>query len=174
MLDMSLRFYQTLQQFVASISAQLNDFRKFVASGSTMNAPSVATGLDSTSYLRYVLGSPCYAISLLHADIIVIHYACSLTFNRGWFNATVESDSQLAISLSSSKTPSPLSLATFVDDIRMWANNMQLSFSWVNRENNQVAQWVAHHTFSTTSWFGWDVSFPQKLTSLARSDLYGS
>nr|GEU95282.1 F-box domain, FBD domain, leucine-rich repeat domain, L domain-like protein [Tanacetum cinerariifolium] len=43
------RFYQSFQKFVASISAQLNDFQKFVASGSTMSAPSVATDLDSTS-----------------------------------------------------------------------------------------------------------------------------
>ncbi|GJX49896.1 hypothetical protein Tco_0276741 [Tanacetum coccineum] len=39
---------------------------------------------DSTGYLRYVLGKPCYVISPLHAEIIAVHYACSLASDRGW------------------------------------------------------------------------------------------
>ncbi|GKB89308.1 F-box domain containing protein [Tanacetum coccineum] len=66
---------------------------------------------DSTGYLRYVLGKPCHAISPLHAEIIAVHYACSLASDRGWFNATVESDSQLAISLACSEATPPWSLA---------------------------------------------------------------
>ena len=68
-----------------------------------------------------------------------MHYACSLAFNRGWFNVIVESDSQVAISLSFLESPPPLSLAALVDDIRFWAKSMHISFSWVNRERNQVA-----------------------------------
>nr|GEV17724.1 ubiquitin carboxyl-terminal hydrolase 9-like [Tanacetum cinerariifolium] len=127
---------------------------------------------DSTGYLRYVLGKLCHAISPLNAEIIAVHYACSLASDRGWFNVTVESDSHLAISLACSEATPPWNLAALVDDIRLWANNMELSFSWVNRECNQVAHWVAPHAFSTTSSSSWDVYFPQELTSLARSDLH--
>ncbi|GJX77036.1 reverse transcriptase [Tanacetum coccineum] len=38
---------------------------------------------DSTGYLRYVLGNTCHAISHLHAEIIEVHYACSLASDRG-------------------------------------------------------------------------------------------
>ncbi|GJR42936.1 reverse transcriptase [Tanacetum coccineum] len=129
---------------------------------------------DCAGLLRYVIGNRCRAVSLLHAEIIAVHFACSLVFNHGCFNAIVESDSQIAISLSSLDTSPPWSLAALVEDIRIWAENMQIRFSWVNRESNQVAHWVAHHAFSSTLGFSWDVSFSDELTSLSRSDLYGS
>ncbi|GJR94097.1 reverse transcriptase [Tanacetum coccineum] len=138
---------------------------------------SVAFGivaLDSTGLLRYVIGNRCHAVSPLHAEIIAAHSACSLAFNHGWFNAIVESDSQIAISLLSLDMSPPWSLAAVVEDIRIWAKNMHIRFSWVNRESNQVAHWVAHNAFSSTLGFSWDVSFPDELTSLSRSDLYGS
>nr|GEW87381.1 reverse transcriptase [Tanacetum cinerariifolium] len=130
---------------------------------------------DSTGSLCYVLGNRCHAISLINAEIIAVHFACSLAYNRGWLNAIVESDSQMAISLYSSlESPLPWSLAALVDDIRFWAKSMQISFSWVNRERNQVADWVARYAFSNTLEFSWDVSLPDKLNSLSRSDMYGS
>ncbi|GKG21520.1 hypothetical protein Tco_0384115, partial [Tanacetum coccineum] len=81
-----------------------------------------------------------------HAEIIAVHSACSLAFNHGWFNAIVESDSQIAIFLSSLDMSPPWSLAALVDDIRLWAKYMHISC---------------------------DVSFPDEFTSLSRSDLYG-
>ncbi|GKE82299.1 reverse transcriptase, partial [Tanacetum coccineum] len=55
---------------------------------------------DSTGLLRYALGNRCDIISPIYAEIIAVHSACSLAFNHGWFNAIVESDSQIAIYLS--------------------------------------------------------------------------
>ncbi|GKE66601.1 reverse transcriptase, partial [Tanacetum coccineum] len=60
---------------------------------------------DSTGCLCYVLGNRCDAISPIHAEIIAVHSACSLAYNRGWLNAIVESYSQVAISLSSLESP---------------------------------------------------------------------
>ncbi|GJZ52069.1 reverse transcriptase, partial [Tanacetum coccineum] len=80
----------------------------------------------------------------------------------------------IAISLSSLDMSPPWSLAALVEDIRIWAKNMHIRFSWVNRESNQVAHWVARNAFSSTLGFSWDVSFLDNLTSLSRSDLYGS
>ncbi|GJS85791.1 reverse transcriptase [Tanacetum coccineum] len=62
---------------------------------------------DSAGLLRYVTGNRCRVVSPLHAEIIAVHSACSLVFNHGWFNAIVESDSQIAISLSSLDTSPP-------------------------------------------------------------------
>ncbi|GKA05643.1 RNA-directed DNA polymerase, eukaryota [Tanacetum coccineum] len=91
----------------------------------------------------------CHAIHQRHVEIIAVHSACSLAFNRGWLNAIVESLSQVAIAFSSLESPPPWSLATLVDDIRLWSSFMQLSFLWVNRERNQAADWSAPFPFST-------------------------
>nr|GEZ82491.1 hypothetical protein [Tanacetum cinerariifolium] len=125
---------------------------------------------DSTGLLSYSLGNRWHDMFPLHAKIIAVHYACSLAFNHGCFNAIVESDSQIAISLSSLDMPLPWSLADLVDDIRLWAKEMYIRFSWVNRESNKVAHWVARNAFSSTVGFSWDVFFPDELTSLSRSD----
>jgi hypothetical protein len=118
-------------------------------------------------------GKPCFATSPLHAEVIAVHYACYLAYNQGWCGAIVESDSQMAISLSSSETVPPWSLSALIDDIRTWSKNLQLTFSWVNRVNNQVAHWTAQFALSSNQCIMWDVSYPCELTSLARSDLYG-
>nr|GFA05665.1 F-box domain, FBD domain, leucine-rich repeat domain, L domain-like protein [Tanacetum cinerariifolium] len=122
---------------------------------------------DSTGLLRYFLGNRCHDMSPLHAKIIAVHYACPLAFNHGCFNAIVESDSQIAISLSSLDMPLPCSLAALVDDIRLWAKDMYIRFSWVKQKSNKVAHWVARNAFSSTIGFSWDVSFPDELTSLS-------
>ncbi|GJT88262.1 reverse transcriptase [Tanacetum coccineum] len=74
---------------------------------------------DSAGLLRYVIGNRCHAVSPLHAEIIAIHAACLLASNHGWFNAIVESDSQIAISLSSLDMSPPWSLAAVVEDIHI-------------------------------------------------------
>ena len=127
---------------------------------------------DSTGSLRYVHGDLSCAVSPLHAEVIAVHSACSLASSHGWLNAIVESDSQMAISFSSSEACPPWSFAALIDDIRLWAKNMQITFSWVKREQNKVAHWVASHAFCSASGFNWDSSFPCEITSLARSDLY--
>ncbi|GJS38942.1 retrovirus-related pol polyprotein from transposon TNT 1-94 [Tanacetum coccineum] len=78
----------------------------------------------------------------------------------------------MAISLSSLEAHPLCRFATLIDDIRLWAKNIHFTFSWVKREQNKVAHWVASHTYSTASRFSWDNTFPHDFTLLARSDLY--
>ncbi|GKA78683.1 reverse transcriptase [Tanacetum coccineum] len=127
---------------------------------------------DSTIFPCYVHGDLSCAEFALYAEIIAIHSACLFASNHGWLNAIVESDSQMAISLSSSEAHPPWRFATLIDDIRLWAKNMHITFSWVKREQIKVAHWVASHAFSTTSRFSWDNTFPHEITSLAMSYLY--
>ncbi|GKA83147.1 reverse transcriptase [Tanacetum coccineum] len=108
---------------------------------------------DSVGLLRYVIGNRCHAVCLLYAKIITVHSACLLASNHVWFNAIVESGSQITISLSSLDMSPPWSLAALVEDIRIWAKNMRIRFSWINRESNQVAHWVARNAFSSTLGF---------------------
>ncbi|GKB83552.1 reverse transcriptase [Tanacetum coccineum] len=94
---------------------------------------------DSVGTLVRVSGKSCFATSPLHDEVIAIHYACYLAYNQGWCGAIVESDSQTTISLSSSEAVPPWSLGVLIDDIRTWSKSLHLTFSWVNRVNNQVA-----------------------------------
>ncbi|GKA59432.1 reverse transcriptase [Tanacetum coccineum] len=129
---------------------------------------------DSVGTLVRVSGKSCFATSPLHDEVIAINYACYLAYNQGWCDAIVESDSQTAISLSSLEAVPPWSLGVLIDDIRTWSKSLHLTFSWVNRVNNQVAHWTAQFALSLNQCIMCDVSIPYELTSLARSDLYGS
>ncbi|GKB86967.1 reverse transcriptase [Tanacetum coccineum] len=95
---------------------------------------------DSTGSLYYVHGDLSCVESAIYAEIIAIHSACLFASNHGWLNAIVESDSQMDISLSSSEAHPPWRFATLIDDIRLWAKNMHITFSWVKREQNKVAR----------------------------------
>ncbi|GKE34826.1 reverse transcriptase, partial [Tanacetum coccineum] len=85
---------------------------------------------DSPGSLLNVHGNSCFATSPLHAEVIAIHSACRLTYNRGWVGAIVESDSHIAISLSCSETTPPWSLGSLIEDMRTWSKNLHLTFSW--------------------------------------------
>ncbi|GJS50441.1 reverse transcriptase [Tanacetum coccineum] len=131
-------------------------------------------GRDSSGSVLHVYGTPCHAFSPLHAEIFAIHSACHLASCRGWYHAIVESDSQVAISLSSTDIVPPWSIDALVADIRLWSKNMNLTFSWTSRDNNKVAHYAARFASSSIFSFSWDVSFPVELTSLARNDVYCS
>ncbi|GKD17719.1 reverse transcriptase, partial [Tanacetum coccineum] len=103
---------------------------------------------DSVGSLLYVQGNSCFATSPLHAEVIAIHSACRLAYNHGWVGAIVESDCQIAISLSSTETIPPWSLGSLIEDIRTWSKNLHLTFSWTNQSNNQVAHWTAQFALS--------------------------
>ncbi|GKA53039.1 reverse transcriptase, partial [Tanacetum coccineum] len=103
---------------------------------------------DSNGSLCYAHGDLSCAEFALYAEIIAIRFACLFASNHGWLNAIVESDSQMAISLSSLEAHPLWRFATLIDDIRLWAKNMHITFSWVKREQNKVAHWVASHTIS--------------------------
>ncbi|GJW71976.1 reverse transcriptase [Tanacetum coccineum] len=70
----------------------------------TYKDTSVAFGIVVRNFVGSLLnvnGNTCFATSPLHAEVIAIHSACRLAYNHGWVDALVKSDSQIAISLSS-------------------------------------------------------------------------
>ncbi|GKE44694.1 reverse transcriptase, partial [Tanacetum coccineum] len=131
-------------------------------------------GRDSSGSILHVYSTSYHAFSPLHAEIFAIDSACHLASCRRWYHAIVESDSQVATSLSSTDTVPSWSIDALVADIRLWSKNMNLTFSWTSRDNNKVAHYAARLASSSTFSFSWDVSFPVELTSLARSDAYCS
>ncbi|GKG52897.1 ribonuclease H protein, partial [Tanacetum coccineum] len=68
------------------------------------------------------------------AELYAIRSACRLAVTYGWQNVVVESDSKVAISLAYAQVDHPLSLAAIVVDIKVWASQFGISFSWVKRD----------------------------------------
>ncbi|GJW03340.1 ribonuclease H protein [Tanacetum coccineum] len=122
------------------------------------------------------------------AELLAIRSACRLAITYGWHNASVESDSKLSISLVSSKVEPPWALAAIVVDIKAWASQLAISFSWAKRGCNLaalldnvkpcrryllLARRVAKIAFRSLDNFVWDDNFPDEITSAARSDAIG-
>ncbi|GJV85490.1 reverse transcriptase [Tanacetum coccineum] len=61
--------------------------------------------------IRWQVGEIFSASDPLMAELLAIRSACRLAITYGWHNATVESDSKIAISLVSSKVEPPWALA---------------------------------------------------------------
>ena len=121
--------------------------------------------------LLLCLGERWHTSSAIATELIALRSACSLAMTRRWHNAIIESDSQLAISLASSESDPPWSLDAIVGDIKYWASQLNLCFSWIPRTCNRVAHKVAHVALNSDANFIWDVNFPVEITSLMRSDL---
>ncbi|GJV90119.1 ribonuclease H protein [Tanacetum coccineum] len=100
-------------------------------------------------------------------ELLAIWSAYRLAFTYGWHNATVESDLKTAISLASSEIEPPWALAVIVVDIKAWASQLAISFSWAKRECNLVAHCFAKIAFNSLVNFVWNVKFSDEITSVA-------
>nr|GEW92751.1 ribonuclease H protein [Tanacetum cinerariifolium] len=77
------------------------------------------------------------------AELYAIRSACRLAVTYGWQNVVVESDSKVAISHACAQVDPPWSLSANVVDIKVWASQFSISFSWVKRDCNLTAHTVA-------------------------------
>ncbi|GJX60935.1 reverse transcriptase [Tanacetum coccineum] len=98
---------------------------------------------DSTGSIILCSGEIISTSNPLTAKLLAIRSAYRLALTYGWQNAIVESDCKVAISLASSEGDPPWSLYAIVADIRIWASQLALSFSWVKRECNLATHLVA-------------------------------
>ncbi|GJT02224.1 retrotransposon protein, putative, ty3-gypsy subclass [Tanacetum coccineum] len=87
------------------------------------------------------------------AKLLAIRSACRLAITYGWHNATVESDSKVAISLAFSKVKPPRALAAIVVNIKAWASQLAISFFWAKRKCNLAAHRVAKISFRSLDLF---------------------
>ena len=77
----------------------------------------------------------------------------------------------MAILLACAEADPPWSLSAIVVDIKTWASQLAISFSWVKRDCNLAVHHVAKLAFRSNENFVWNVSFPDVITSIARSDM---
>nr|GEU84630.1 hypothetical protein [Tanacetum cinerariifolium] len=81
-----------------------------------------------------------------------INIVCSLVVMKGWYDAIIESDSQLAIYLASTKCYPSWSLVV-AGDIKAWALYLNyLHFFWTPRTCSRVAHHVAKLAFNTDAY----------------------
>ncbi|GJT03061.1 reverse transcriptase [Tanacetum coccineum] len=153
----------------SSSSAPNKSFWKELWNLKTLPRVKAALGViacDSTGSIHLCSGEKWCASDPLMAEILAIKSACHLAISQGWQNATIESDSKLAVSFASSKADPPWVVAAIVDDIKLWESQLALSFSWVNRACNLAAHHVAKIAFNSHVNFVCDVTFPVEITSI--------
>nr|GEX78439.1 ribonuclease H protein [Tanacetum cinerariifolium] len=124
---------------------------------------------DSTGSILLCSGKIWCVSGPLMAEILAIRSACHLAISQGWQNAIIESDFKLPVSFASSEADPPWAVAAIIDDIKLWASQLALSFSWVYHDCNLAAHHVTKVAFSSHVKFVWDVTFPVEITSIARS-----
>nr|GEU97436.1 reverse transcriptase [Tanacetum cinerariifolium] len=129
------------------------------------NAPATHENLSLRGCEKFPASDPRMA------ELMAIRSACRLAITYGWHNATIESDSKIAISLASSEVEPPWALAVIAVDIKALASQLAMSFSRAKHECNLAAHCVAKMAFNSLDSFAWDVSFPDEITSIARSDI---
>ncbi|GJY66125.1 ribonuclease H protein [Tanacetum coccineum] len=141
---------------ISSVNSMVSDFNSLFSTSYPTSSALVYHDVPQESSLRVALG-------VIARD--------STAISQGWQNATIESDSKLAVSFASSEADPPWAVDAIVDDIKLWASQLALSFLWVNRNCNLAAHHVAKVAFSSHVNFVWDVTFPVEITSIARRDI---
>nr|GEX04997.1 Myc-type, basic helix-loop-helix (bHLH) domain-containing protein [Tanacetum cinerariifolium] len=91
---------------------------------------------DCEGSLLLCRGERWHTSSVFATELIASRTACSLAMTKGWYGVIIESDSQLAIFLASSNSNPPWSLVAIVGDIKDWASQLHLRFSWIPRTCN--------------------------------------
>lgn len=95
------------------------------------------------------------ATSILQGEALAVRLAGSLLSANPIKEATIESDNQTIIKLCSTENVPPWECATIVDDIRKCSSSALFSFSWVRRNCNRAAHWIATNFLKGSLPFDW-------------------
>ena len=77
-----------------------------------------------------------------------------------FLNMCIEWGSKVAISIACTQADPPWSLSAIVVDIKVWASQLGISFSWVKHNCNLAAHRVAKLAFRSHENFVWNVNIP--------------
>ncbi|CAL5417519.1 unnamed protein product [Camellia sinensis] len=98
---------------------------------------------DSHGHLVDGIARAIDASSVVSAEAKAVRIACVVAHSYSLSYVEIESDSQMAINLCVSETVPPWESSAVLLDIREFAAQHHLSFSWTSRHNNMAAHWVA-------------------------------
>ncbi|KAI7988222.1 putative ribonuclease H protein [Camellia lanceoleosa] len=126
---------------------------------------------DSNGHLIDGNARTVSASSASQAEAYAVRMACLMVRGHKMSFVEIESDNQLVIKLCVSEQVPPWELSAIIMDIRSFASAYQLSFSWTNRSNNRVANWMAQTQASQSLPVSWAVLPPVSFLSLLSADV---
>lgn len=110
------------------------------------------------------------ASSVLQGEALAVRLASSLLSANRIKEATIESDNQTIIKLCSTENVPPWECATIVDDIMKLSSSALYSFSWVRRNCNRAAHWLATNFLKGGVPLDWVSNPPPALSSTCNVD----
>lgn len=111
------------------------------------------------------------ANSPLQSELLAIREACLLIRQQHFLNAIVESDCKMAVTLCSSEGTPPWDSVILIEDIKAMVSDYHINLSFVPRNCNVAAHWVAKHALLKILPLNWVFDPPDRLSSILRSDL---
>lgn len=112
-----------------------------------------------------------YASSVLQGEALAVRLAGALMGSFNCPNFIIESDSKVLIKLCSTETVPPWECSAIIDDIRSFASSSKCVFSWVNRNSNRVAHWVASHFYNSVISHDWVFNPHPLLSQICKLDI---
>lgn len=109
--------------------------------------------------------------SVFQGEALAVRLAGRLIEANQINEATIESDNKMVIHLCSMENVPPWESATIFHDIHRIASGLNCKFSWISRECNRVAHWVAKAHHRGILPVNWVSSQPSQLSNLCNFDL---
>ncbi|KAI8533427.1 hypothetical protein RHMOL_Rhmol10G0009100 [Rhododendron molle] len=104
---------------------------------------------DSGGLALFWKSGKVIASSALFTEAWALRIACGMAMDMGIKAAMFESDCKEVIDcLTKNNYQCPLEITVLVDDIKCWACQKEWSFSWVHRDQNRVAHWLATNSLA--------------------------
>lgn len=126
---------------------------KFNCDGAFLSSHSKAAfgflARDSGGLALFWRSGKVIASSALFTEAWALRIACGMAMDMGIRAAMFESDYKEVIACLTKKNyQCPSEIAVLVDDMKCWAAQKEWSFSWVYRDQNRVAHWLATNSLA--------------------------
>lgn len=111
-----------------------------------------------------------YTTSSLQGEALAVRLAGSLALANHLQQVSIESDNQAVIKLCATENVPPWECASIIHDIKSFALSVKCSFSWIPRQCNRAANWLATHFLKGDIPSDWVTNPPPTLSSICNSD----
>lgn len=123
-------------------------FIKFNCDGAYSSSRSIAAfgflAKDSGGLSQFCRSGKVRAPSALFIEAWTLHIAWGIAVDLGIKDAVFESDCRMVIDcLRNGNYQCPWEIAAMVEDMKCWTASRNWTFSWVSREHNRAAHWLA-------------------------------
>lgn len=110
------------------------------------------------------------ASNVLQGEAMAIRLAGQILKANNIMGASIESDNQSMVKLCSTENVPPWDCLAIVEDICSLSSTIHNAFSWIHRNCNRVAHWVASSCLRKTILANWVGNPPPSLSSVCTSD----